>query len=107
MASSFHSLTVSSVVPEGQTAKAIGFRLPDELRETFRFVPGQYLTLKAEIDGEEVRRSYSICSMTPNCGSESKRSTAAGSRPLPRHWRRATALRSCRPRAASPPSPAR
>ena len=62
MASSFHSLTVSSVVPEGQTAKAIGFRLPDELRETFRFVPGQYLTLKAEIDGEEVRRSYSICS---------------------------------------------
>ena len=62
MAPSFHSLTVSSVVPEGQAAKAIGFLVPEELREAFNFVPGQYLTLKTEIDGKEVRRSYSICS---------------------------------------------
>ncbi|WP_075997102.1 2Fe-2S iron-sulfur cluster-binding protein [Salaquimonas pukyongi] len=62
MATSFHSLTVSSVAPEGESAKAVGFLVPDELKDTFRFIPGQYLTLKTEIDGEEIRRSYSICS---------------------------------------------
>ena len=35
--------------------------MPEELRETFRFRPGQHLTLKAEIGGEEVRRNYSLC----------------------------------------------
>ena len=35
--------------------------MPEELRETFRFKPGQHLTLKAEIGGEEVRRNYSLC----------------------------------------------
>ncbi len=36
--------------------------VPDDLQETYRFTQGQYLTLKAFIDGTEVRRSYSICS---------------------------------------------
>jgi ring-1,2-phenylacetyl-CoA epoxidase subunit PaaE len=36
--------------------------VPDRLRETYRYTPGQYLTLRARIDGEDVRRSYSICS---------------------------------------------
>lgn len=38
------------------------FAVPDHLREAYRFTPGQYLTLRATIDGEDLRRSYSICS---------------------------------------------
>ena len=40
---------------------SIRFDVPEELRETFAFRPGQHLTLKAEIGGEEVRRNYSLC----------------------------------------------
>jgi len=40
----------------------VSFTVPPELRERFRFTPGQFLTLRATIDGEDVRRSYSICS---------------------------------------------
>ncbi len=57
----FHQLTVSKVRQETDDAVCITFDVPDELRETFRFAHGQYLTLKADIDGTEVRRSYSIC----------------------------------------------
>jgi len=45
----------------GDFAVAIGFEVPDELAAAFRFLPGQYLTLRAEINGAEVRRPYSIC----------------------------------------------
>jgi ring-1,2-phenylacetyl-CoA epoxidase subunit PaaE len=38
------------------------FVIPDELANDYRFTPGQYLTLRTMLDGEEVRRSYSICS---------------------------------------------
>jgi ring-1,2-phenylacetyl-CoA epoxidase subunit PaaE len=58
---SFHRLTVAEVIDETPEAKSIRFDLPEELRETFRFTPGQHLTLKAEIGGEEVRRNYSLC----------------------------------------------
>ncbi len=57
----FHSLTVS-VRPETTDGVCLSFDVPDELRETFRHRPGQHLVLRAEIDGEDVRRSYSICS---------------------------------------------
>ena len=57
----FHALTVDRVRPQTADGRAIRFAVPASLAETFRFVPGQYLTLRAEIDGEEVRRSYSIC----------------------------------------------
>ena len=61
MSVSFHRLTVAEVIDETPEAKSIRFDLPEELRETFRFTPGQHLTLKAEIGGEEVRRNYSLC----------------------------------------------
>ncbi|MDP2819055.1 MAG: 2Fe-2S iron-sulfur cluster-binding protein [Polaromonas sp.] len=60
----FHSLTISRVTPEAAGAVAISFAIPPELQDVFRFTPGQFLTLKAQIGGESVRRSYSICSST-------------------------------------------
>jgi len=61
MSVSFHRLRVAEIVEETAEAKSIRFDVPEELRETFRFKPGQHLTLKAEIAGEEVRRNYSLC----------------------------------------------
>ncbi|WP_210257301.1 1,2-phenylacetyl-CoA epoxidase subunit PaaE [Chelativorans sp. ZYF759] len=58
----FHELKVAEIVRETPEAVAIAFEVPDDLRNVFSFRPGQYLTLAADIDGEEARRSYSICS---------------------------------------------
>lgn len=58
----FHELKVAEIVRETPEAVAIAFEVPDDLRDAFSFRPGQYLTLAADIDGEEARRSYSICS---------------------------------------------
>jgi ring-1,2-phenylacetyl-CoA epoxidase subunit PaaE len=60
----FHPLVVSRVTPEAAGAVAVSFSIPPELRSLYGFTPGQFLTLKATIDGEPVRRSYSICSST-------------------------------------------
>jgi ring-1,2-phenylacetyl-CoA epoxidase subunit PaaE len=61
MSVGFHTLTIAEVVPETAEAHSIRFAVPEQLRETFAFKPGQHLTLKAEIGGEEVRRNYSLC----------------------------------------------
>src|SRR3954465_11738009 len=61
MSVGFHRLTVADVVDETAEARSIRFAVPEELRETFKFKPGQHLTLKAEIGGEEIRRNYSLC----------------------------------------------
>jgi len=61
MSVGFHSLTVAEVVDETAEARSIRFAVPEDLRETFKFKPGQHLTLKAEIGGEELRRNYSLC----------------------------------------------
>ncbi|TNF61892.1 MAG: 2Fe-2S iron-sulfur cluster binding domain-containing protein, partial [Burkholderiales bacterium] len=58
----FHELTVSRVDPEAAGAVAVSLAIPDALRETFSFEPGQFLTLRADIGGQDVRRSYSISS---------------------------------------------
>lgn len=57
----FHALKVKEVRPETEECVSVAFELPEGLREDFQFLPGQYLTLKADIKGEDVRRSYSIC----------------------------------------------
>lgn len=57
----FHSLKVKEVHPETSDCVSISFEVPESLKETFHFLPGQYLTLRKTIDGVEVRRSYSIC----------------------------------------------
>ena len=61
MTAHFHTLQVLEIVPETPEAYSIRFSVPPALRETFAFKAGQHLTLKAEIDGEEVRRNYSLC----------------------------------------------
>jgi len=61
MSVSFHQLRVAETVPETSDSTSIRFDIPEELRETFRFRPGQHLTLRADIGGEEVRRNYSLC----------------------------------------------
>jgi ring-1,2-phenylacetyl-CoA epoxidase subunit PaaE len=61
MAEHFHALRVAEIVPETSEANSIRFELPAELRDRFAFKAGQHLTLRATIDGEEVRRNYSLC----------------------------------------------
>ncbi len=58
----FHDLAIARVSPEAAGAVAITLRIPEGLRDTFAFQPGQFLTLRASVNGEDVRRSYSICS---------------------------------------------
>lgn len=58
----FHELTIKDIRRETDECVSIAFAVPAELEEAYAFIPGQYLTLRAEVDGEEVRRSYSICS---------------------------------------------
>ncbi|MGY6709556.1 MAG: 1,2-phenylacetyl-CoA epoxidase subunit PaaE [Rhizobiaceae bacterium] len=60
--SRFHELKVSGIERQTPEAVAVAFEVPNDLKETFSFRPGQYLTLATEIDGKEERRSYSICS---------------------------------------------
>lgn len=55
-------LKVAHVARETRDAVALTFEVPHELEEAFRFVQGQHLTLRADIGGEDLRRSYSICS---------------------------------------------
>jgi ring-1,2-phenylacetyl-CoA epoxidase subunit PaaE len=58
----FHTLNVKRVSPEAAGAMAITLAVPSGLRGAFAFKPGQFLTLRAVVNGESVRRSYSICS---------------------------------------------
>ncbi len=59
--SKFHALPVAKVERETRDAIAITFDVPPALREAFRFEPGQHLTLRTRVGGDDVRRSYSIC----------------------------------------------
>lgn len=62
MKPTFHSLKIAEVRQECADAISIAFDIPGNLKEAFKFQPGQHLTLKAKVNGEELRRSYSICS---------------------------------------------
>jgi ring-1,2-phenylacetyl-CoA epoxidase subunit PaaE len=57
----FHPLRIREVRPETADAVSVAFEVPVELRDHYRFTQGQFVTLKTHIDGEETRRSYSIC----------------------------------------------
>jgi ring-1,2-phenylacetyl-CoA epoxidase subunit PaaE len=58
----FHRLAVHDRRRETADAVSLTFDIPSELADDYAFAPGQYLTLRTTMDGEEVRRSYSICS---------------------------------------------
>ena len=61
MASQFYRLKVKDIRPETENCVSVAFDVPESLREAFSYKAGQYLTLRTQIDGEDVRRSYSIC----------------------------------------------
>jgi len=58
----FHKLKVENIYKETSDCSVVTFSIPESLREDFTFRQGQHLTLRAIIDGEDVRRSYSLCS---------------------------------------------
>ena len=60
--SHFYPLKISALHRDTRDAALITFEIPASLASEFIYQPGQHLTLRADIQGEEVRRSYSICS---------------------------------------------
>jgi ring-1,2-phenylacetyl-CoA epoxidase subunit PaaE len=66
----FHALFVKRIEPLTADAVSISLAIPPDLRDTFGFVPGQFVTLRSVIDGESVRRSYSICSAPAQLASQ-------------------------------------
>lgn len=58
----FHPLTVSDLRRETRDSISLAFDIPEDLAQSYHFKQGQYLTLRTQINGQEVRRSYSICS---------------------------------------------
>lgn len=61
MAVHFHTLKVSNIVKETDQCISVSFEVPPQSKEDFYFIEGQNITLKKIIDGEEYRRSYSLC----------------------------------------------
>lgn len=61
----FHSLRIKKIKKETSEAVSIVFDVPDNLKELFKFKAGQYVTLRSNINGKEVRRDYSLCT-NPN-----------------------------------------
>lgn len=62
MTPKFHTLTISKICKETEDTVSITFDIPTELKEDFSFKSGQYLTLRASINGNDERRSYSLSS---------------------------------------------
>ncbi len=58
----FHPLRIAGLRHDTADAVVLTFDVPDALKAAYRFTPGQYLTLRAEVDGRDIRRSYSLCS---------------------------------------------
>lgn len=58
----FHKLKVQDITRETEDTVSVAFAVPEPLADAYYFAPGQYLTLETEIEGEKVRRSYSLCS---------------------------------------------
>jgi ring-1,2-phenylacetyl-CoA epoxidase subunit PaaE len=62
----FHRLTIRDVRPETADAITVAFDVPPGLRDAYRFTQGQFVTLRETLDGEDVRRSYSVCVGVPD-----------------------------------------
>ncbi len=58
----FNKLAIKTINRETSKAVSIEFEIPSGLENTYKFVPGQYITIKTEVEGKEIRRAYSICS---------------------------------------------
>lgn len=62
----FKKLTVKEIKKETENAVSVAFHIPDDLKDEFKFIAGQYVTIRITLDGKEIRRSYSICSSPEN-----------------------------------------
>jgi len=62
MSTKFHTLRIAEIRPETSDTVSISFLVPSEFKELYHFKAGQYLTFKTIVSGEDIRRSYSICS---------------------------------------------
>lgn len=58
----FHSIKVADIYKETKDCSVITFDIPEALKSEFQYKQGQHLTLRTNINGNEVRRSYSLCS---------------------------------------------
>ena len=58
----FHPLAVKNIRKETEDCVSVSFEIPSELQGQYQFIPGQYLTLRATVQGQDIRRSYSISS---------------------------------------------
>jgi len=65
--STFFPLEIKEVIRETLQAVSLSFNIPENLKEEFKFDAGQYITIKAKLGDEELRRAYSLCS-APNSG---------------------------------------
>ena len=65
--STFHHLSIKNIITETANAVSVVFDVPKNLQSNFSFTAGQYITLKTTINGNEIRRAYSICS-SPESG---------------------------------------
>lgn len=62
MSRKYHPLKVSKVIKDTRDAVSISFEVPAELKEEYKYKQGQFLSLQLDIDGNDVRREYSLCS---------------------------------------------
>ncbi len=62
MSFKFHTVQIASIRPLTEDSAEISLQIPAEINAAFNFYAGQYLTFKTHINGEEIRRSYSLCS---------------------------------------------
>src|SRR5215212_9981352 len=62
MSELFYPLKIKRITRETKDAASFAFDIPAELKEKFSYLPGQYLTLSAVINGKEIRRAYSFSS---------------------------------------------
>jgi ring-1,2-phenylacetyl-CoA epoxidase subunit PaaE len=58
----YHTLTVTSLIRETPDSVRVSLSIPDELREAYRFLPGQHIPVAVVLDGQRLRRTYSLCS---------------------------------------------
>ncbi|WP_034061580.1 2Fe-2S iron-sulfur cluster-binding protein [Lacinutrix jangbogonensis] len=58
----FYKLKIKDIYKETEDTSVVSFEIPENLQDVFKYAQGQHLTLKADIEGEDVRRSYSLCS---------------------------------------------
>lgn len=65
--SQFYALKIKEVIRETPEAVSLSFEIPDNLKDTFNYKAGQYITIRTIIKGEEIRRAYSLCS-SPGSG---------------------------------------